>query len=284
MEKIQIPCVACKSRKIKCSTECPLAPIFTPDRSEDFEAVARVFSAHKFIKLIKEAEPHQQVLAADSLVKEAKARIADPVCGLTGTMYKLSCQLEDLRSELVLTKQENEVHYKQVGTSSSALGASRLLQQLDRLGTNPLLPMPSNERSCGACRYKRQKCLPQCPFAPFFPPNKKEDFQNIVKVYGGANFMKLVNLAEPHKHLAADSMIFEANARISDPVNGLAGIVDTLSQQLDDLTSELSAVRFHAKRTIVQEQKSRKKLHSRSTSAMEASSPAPVTLPFDTVS
>ncbi|KAI3974745.1 hypothetical protein MKX01_037541 [Papaver californicum] len=56
-------------------------------------------------------------------------------------------------------------------------------------------------------------------------------------------------------------MIKEARARKSDPVYGLPGIAETLSQQLNNLTSELAFVnqqnQFHRRHSVVLQQEQR---------------------------
>ncbi|KAI3962091.1 hypothetical protein MKW92_039368 [Papaver armeniacum] len=64
----------------------------------------------------------------------------------------------------------------------------------------------------------------------------------------------------------------KARFRMSDPVDGLAGIAETLSQQLDNLTSELAFVnqqnQFHLRHSVV-----------RSDEAKGASSSEPTAVP-----
>ncbi|KAI3975381.1 hypothetical protein MKX01_004468 [Papaver californicum] len=284
MRRNQTPCAACKYHKRGCLPECPLAPIFTPNRREDVEAVYRVFTAGNFIKLLKLVKPDEQVLAAESLITEAKARVADPARGLAGTMHNLSHKLDDLRSELGLIKQQNELIRRRHTLQHKHLVSvpSTLLQQLGSFG-DFLIPVPSNKKSCGACTYKKKKCPQQCPLATFFPSNREEDFQTVSKVFGAANFIKLIEFAGPKQHLAAETLIIEAIARVSDPVHGLAGIAETLSQQLDELTSELIAVNQQNKhdlqRIIVLQQKLVEEPQKRSISAEGASSPARVVVP-----
>ncbi|KAI3975842.1 hypothetical protein MKX01_015390 [Papaver californicum] len=230
MRRNQTPCAACKYHKRGCLPECPLAPIFPPNRREDFEAVFRVFTAGNFIKLLKLAKPDQQVLAAESLITEAKARVADPIRGLAGTVHNLSHKLDDLRSELGLIKQQNELIRRRHTLQHKHLVSvpSTLLQQLGSFG-DFLIPVPSNKKSCEACAYKKKKCPQQCPLATFFPSNREEDYQNVLKVFGAANFIKLIEFAGPKQHFAAETLIIEAIARVSEPVHGLAGIAETLS-------------------------------------------------------
>ncbi|KAI3984633.1 hypothetical protein MKX01_003996 [Papaver californicum] len=113
--------------------------------------------------------------------------------------------------------------------------------------------MGKDQKACAACRYQRRKCLSGCPFAPIFPRDREEDFQNVSGVFGANKFIKLLKYAKSsERHLAAEAMIIEANARTSDPVHGLAGFAATLSERLDYLTSELEMVnqqnQFHRQR------------------------------------
>lgn len=252
MENNQIQCAACSYQQRGCSPQCLLAPLFPPNKRDEFEVVARVFTAHNVIKLIESAKP-QQVIATESLIKEAEARIDDPVRGLTGTVHDLSRRIEDLRTDLLLAKQQNQLYRRRNNlrnksssankdtSSPVAAVSSRILQQLAISGNNPV-HAPSNEKPCGACTYQKKKCPFQCPLAPYFPLNRKEDFGNVTKVFGATNFIELIKEADPLPYLAAESMIIEARARISDLVHGVAGIAETLSQQLDDLTSELANI------------------------------------------
>ncbi|KAI3929050.1 hypothetical protein MKW92_018612 [Papaver armeniacum] len=210
MENNQTQCAACSYQKRLCTPQCLLAPLFPADKREDFDVVARVFTAF---------------IATESLIKEVEARIDDPVRGLTGTVHDLSRRIEDLRTELLLAKQQNQLYRRRNNLRSSANQDTS--SAVAAIRNNPVLT-PSNEKSCGACKYKNKKCSIQCPLAPYFPPNKMEDFRNVTKVLA-RNFIKLIELADPLPYLAAESMIIEARARMSDP-------------QLDDLTSELANI------------------------------------------
>ncbi|MCL7043245.1 hypothetical protein MKW94_030824 [Papaver nudicaule] len=113
--------------------------------------------------------------------------------------------------------------------------------------------MGKSKNACAACKYQWRKCPPECPFAPIFPRDKVEDFQNVSRIFGASNFIKLLlKLDESERHLAAEAMIIEANARVSDPVYGLGGIAMTLMDKLVYLCSELELVNqqneFHRQR------------------------------------
>ncbi|KAI3840896.1 hypothetical protein MKX03_025635 [Papaver bracteatum] len=284
MKRYQKPCAACKYHKIGCSPKCHVAPMLTPNRVKDYEAVSRVFSARNFRKLIKFAPPGQQALAVESLITEAKARLADRVHGLAGTVHNLSRKLDDLRCELGVIKQQNELIRRRHTLQHKHLVSvpSTLLQQLGSFG-DFLIPVPSDKKSCGACAHRKKKCSQKCEFAPFFPSNRAEDFQNVSNVFGAAKFIQLIKLAGPKQHLAAETLIIEAIARVSNPVLGIAGIAETISQQLEDLTSELTAVNQQNKhnlhRIIILQQKFVEEPQNRPIYANGASSPARVVLP-----
>ncbi|KAI3946252.1 hypothetical protein MKW92_035705 [Papaver armeniacum] len=131
--------------------------------------------------------------------------------------------------------------------------------------------MGRNRKACAACKYHRKRCSPECPLAPYFPSDTGgEDFQNVVKVFGASNFTKLIKSAHPHQCLAAKTMIIEARARKYDHVHGLAGIVETLLQQLNNLTTKLAFMnqqnQFHRRHSVSLQQE---QPHFRSNEAKE---------------
>lgn len=50
-------------------------------------------------------------------------------------------------------------------------------------------------------------------------------------------------MAENQRADAANSLVYEANLRLRDPVYGCMGVISTLQQQIQSLQAELSAVR-----------------------------------------
>ncbi|PWA87435.1 lateral organ boundaries domain-containing protein [Artemisia annua] len=78
--------------------------------------------------------------------------------------------------------------------------------------------------ACASCRHQRKKCTEKCVLAPFFPAEKTQDFQAVHKCFGVSNVTKLVkDLSREEGKKAVDSLIWEANCRIKDPVNGPYG-------------------------------------------------------------
>ncbi|RDX89713.1 Protein LATERAL ORGAN BOUNDARIES, partial [Mucuna pruriens] len=72
---------------------------------------------------------------------------------------------------------------------------------------------------CAACKFLRRKCMPDCIFAPYFPPEEPQKFANVHKIFGASNVSKLLNEVQPHQREdAVNSLAYEAEARIKDPM------------------------------------------------------------------
>ncbi|KAF3447536.1 hypothetical protein FNV43_RR12722 [Rhamnella rubrinervis] len=104
----------------------------------------------------------------------------------------------------------------------------------------------SNRRSelvCAACRYQRKRCPPDCPLAPFFPPSSENDFQNVRRLFGISNILKLISNLDPsHRHIAMKSIIFHAKKRALDPVGGCHRIILHLQLLIQSYTAQLHLV------------------------------------------
>ncbi|XP_022137550.1 protein LATERAL ORGAN BOUNDARIES-like [Momordica charantia] len=97
---------------------------------------------------------------------------------------------------------------------------------------------------CAACKFLRRKCLPECDFAPYFPPEEPQKFANVHKVFGASNVGKLLKEVPPHQRAdAVVSLAYEAEARIRDPVYGCVGAISCLQKQLHGLQKELDAAK-----------------------------------------
>ncbi|KAI3825696.1 hypothetical protein L1987_07261 [Smallanthus sonchifolius] len=95
---------------------------------------------------------------------------------------------------------------------------------------------------CAACKFLRRKCMPGCIFAPYFPPEEPQKFANVHKIFGASNVTKLLNDLEPHQREdAVNSLAYEAEARVRDPVYGCVGAISFLQRQVDCLQKELDA-------------------------------------------
>ncbi|KAL9227471.1 hypothetical protein vseg_003155 [Gypsophila vaccaria] len=95
---------------------------------------------------------------------------------------------------------------------------------------------------CAACKFLRRKCMPGCIFAPYFPPEEPHKFANVHKIFGASNVTKLLNDVLPHQREdAVNSLAYEAEARVRDPVYGCVGAISYLQRQVHRLQKELDA-------------------------------------------
>ncbi|CAN6336168.1 unnamed protein product [Urochloa humidicola] len=112
--------------------------------------------------------------------------------------------------------------------------------------TPPTSPHPAVVLSpCAACKILRRRCVDRCVLAPYFPPTEPHKFATAHRVFGASNIIKLLqDLPEEHRADAVSSMVYEASARIRDPVYGCAGAICQLQKQVNDLKAQLA--RAHA--------------------------------------
>ncbi|GJN36218.1 hypothetical protein PR202_gb25058 [Eleusine coracana subsp. coracana] len=119
-----------------------------------------------------------------------------------------------------------------------------LLQQ------GPSTPPPSPPSAvvlspCAACKILRRRCVDRCVLAPYFPPTEPHKFATAHRVFGASNIIKLLQeLPEENRADAVSSLVYEASARIRDPVYGCAGAICQLQRQVNDLNAQLA--RAHA--------------------------------------
>ncbi|KAK2999533.1 hypothetical protein RJ639_024580 [Escallonia herrerae] len=97
---------------------------------------------------------------------------------------------------------------------------------------------------CAACKFLRRKCQPECVFAPYFPPDQPQKFANVHKVFGASNVTKLLNELHPHQREdAVNSLAYEADMRLRDPVYGCVGVISLLQHQLRQLQMDLTCAK-----------------------------------------
>ncbi|KAL5580070.1 hypothetical protein UlMin_015463 [Ulmus minor] len=102
----------------------------------------------------------------------------------------------------------------------------------------------SSNSPCAACKFLRRKCQPECVFAPYFPPDQPQKFANVHKVFGASNVTKLLNELHPHQREdAVNSLAYEADMRLRDPVYGCVGVISLLQHQLRQLQVDLSCAK-----------------------------------------
>ncbi|KAK1288760.1 LOB domain-containing protein 6 [Acorus calamus] len=97
---------------------------------------------------------------------------------------------------------------------------------------------------CAACKFLRRKCQLDCVFAPYFPPDQPQKFANVHKVFGASNVTKLLNELHPmQREDAVNSLAYEADMRLRDPVYGCVGVISLLQHQLRQLQIDLFLTR-----------------------------------------
>ncbi|KAK7317014.1 hypothetical protein RJT34_00889 [Clitoria ternatea] len=124
---------------------------------------------------------------------------------------------------------------KREGDVSSQMGRRHMLGPPGTLNT--ITP-------CAACKLLRRRCAQECPFSPYFSPHEPQKFASVHKVFGASNVSKmLMEVPECQRADAANSLVYEANVRLRDPVYGCMGAISALQQQVQSLQAELNAVR-----------------------------------------
>lgn len=94
---------------------------------------------------------------------------------------------------------------------------------------------------CAACKLLRRRCAVDCIFAPYFPAEEPLMFASVHKVFGASNVNKMLqDLPEHQRGDAVSSMVYEANARLRDPVYGCVGVISSLQQQVAQLQTQLA--------------------------------------------
>lgn len=107
--------------------------------------------------------------------------------------------------------------------------------------------MSSSNSPCAACKFLRRKCTQECVFAPYFPPDQPQKFSNVHKVFGASNVSKLLQeLDARQREDAVNSLAYEAEARLRDPVYGCVGLISLLQHKLKQVQSDL----FSAKKEL----------------------------------
>ncbi|XP_021904167.1 LOB domain-containing protein 15 [Carica papaya] len=119
--------------------------------------------------------------------------------------------------------------------------ASQLMGRRHMLGPPGTL---NTVTPCAACKLLRRRCAQECPFSPYFSPHEPHKFASVHKVFGASNVSKmLMEVPESQRADTANSLVYEANVRLRDPVYGCMGAISALQQQVQSLQAELNAVR-----------------------------------------
>ncbi|PKA61947.1 LOB domain-containing protein 3 [Apostasia shenzhenica] len=94
---------------------------------------------------------------------------------------------------------------------------------------------------CAACKLLRRRCAQGCIFAPYFPADEPQKFATVHKVFGASNVSKLLQeLPMGHRSDAVSSLVYEAMARVRDPVYGCVAAISSLQRHIQLLQSQLA--------------------------------------------
>ncbi|XP_078180735.1 LOB domain-containing protein 12-like [Carex rostrata] len=94
---------------------------------------------------------------------------------------------------------------------------------------------------CASCKLLRRRCAKECIFAPYFPPEDPHKFAIVHKVFGASNVSKMLQDLPLHQRAdAVSSLVYEANARVRDPVYGCVGAISYLQHQVSQLQMQLA--------------------------------------------
>ncbi|GLJ14293.1 hypothetical protein SUGI_0230140 [Cryptomeria japonica] len=93
---------------------------------------------------------------------------------------------------------------------------------------------------CGACKIQRRKCGEKCVLAPYFLPDDPHKFLLVNKLFGSSRILRILQDIPGEKRAdAVTSMVYEANARVHDPIDGCTGAICVLQKQILDFQSQL---------------------------------------------
>eukprot|EP00253_Pinus_taeda_P009112 PITA_09112 len=96
--------------------------------------------------------------------------------------------------------------------------------------------------SCAACKIQRKKCTEKCVLAPYFPQDEAKKFMLVHGVFGNGHVIKLLQDLPPElRGEAVSSMVYEANERLRDPVNGCLGVINDLRRRVAELELQLAS-------------------------------------------
>ncbi|KAF8402577.1 hypothetical protein HHK36_010664 [Tetracentron sinense] len=82
---------------------------------------------------------------------------------------------------------------------------------------------------CASCKLLRRRCAKDCIFAPYFPSDDPHKFAIVHK-----------ELPIQERCDAVSSLVYEANARVRDPVYGCVGAISYLQNQVSQLQMQLA--------------------------------------------
>lgn len=103
---------------------------------------------------------------------------------------------------------------------------------------------PRSSSSCAACKFLKRRCTQNCQFAPYFRSDEPKKFAKVHKVFGASNVSKILNeVAEQQREDTVNSLVYEAEVRLRDPVYGCIGAIASLQKKMLELQHDLVLAR-----------------------------------------
>ncbi|KAE8688530.1 LOB domain-containing protein 21 [Hibiscus syriacus] len=103
---------------------------------------------------------------------------------------------------------------------------------------------PRSTSSCAACKLLKRRCTPNCIFAPHFRSDEPKKFAKVHKVFGASNVSKiLIEVPEEQREDTVNTLAYEAEARLRDPVHGCIGAIALLQRKMIQLQHDLALAR-----------------------------------------
>ncbi|KAK9059708.1 hypothetical protein SSX86_020412 [Deinandra increscens subsp. villosa] len=104
--------------------------------------------------------------------------------------------------------------------------------------------VPRSSSSCAACKLMKRKCTSGCLLAPYFQADEPKKFAMVHKVFGASNVTKILNeVPKSQRQDAVDSLVFEAEERLKDPVYGCIGAITSLQDKMFQLQHDLAVAK-----------------------------------------
>ncbi|KAL2482033.1 LOB domain-containing protein 27 [Forsythia ovata] len=128
-------CAACKYQRRRCASDCPLAPFFPADQPKMFQNAHKLFGVSNILKILKQLDPSQKVIAMKSIKYQANMRDKYPVYGCLVEIQQLSYQIQMAEEELQAILAQL-AYYRQRHQQQEISSASDSLSQL-QLGMAP---------------------------------------------------------------------------------------------------------------------------------------------------
>ncbi|CAI9273800.1 unnamed protein product [Lactuca saligna] len=101
--------------------------------------------------------------------------------------------------------------------------------------------MAPGNSPCASCKLLRRRCAKDCIFAPYFSSDEPHKFAIVHKIFGASNVSKMLQeLPVCQRADAVSSLVYEANARMRDPVYGCVGAISYLQSQVSQLQMQLA--------------------------------------------